>query len=429
MEHKTDVKWFTDAKYGLFIHWGLYSILAGKWKGVQAPNTTEWIMRNMKIPLAEYQPLAKEFNPQHFDALDYVKKAKKWGMKYLCITTKHHDGFALFDTKVSDYNVMNSPYGKDIVKEFADACAAEGMPFCVYYSQMQDWEDPNGDGNNWDFNKEDKDFKKYFYGKCVPQVKELLTNYGKISMIWFDTPYDMPIELCRELRDVVKGCQPDCLINGRIGYGLGDYRNMADNCIPHDPYFGPWEAPMTLNLNWGYCEDDHNWAEPTEVIRRLSGIAAKGGNLILNIGPDKDGIIPEESVKILDTVGEWLEKNGESIFGVSATKPFPYDFEWGNATYNAETKRLYAHVLNYPKRMPKGVKLTGLKTKAISAKLLSTGEELKFSQTYEQARDERRFVIIAPENCPDATDTVLVVQLESDLETQRLDEGFFAVKQ
>ena len=156
---------------------------------------------------------------------------------------------------------------------------------------------------------------------------------------------------------------------------------------------------------------------------------SKGGNLILNVGPDKDGISPDESVRILDTVGEWLDKNGESIFGTSAIKPFPYDFEWGNATYNAETKRIYAHVLNYPKRMPKGVKLTGLKTKAISAKLLSTGEELKFSQTYEQARDERRFVIIAPEKCPDETDTVLVVQLESDLETQRLDEGFFAVKQ
>lgn len=425
MENKTDMKWFTDAKYGLFIHWGLYSVLAGRWKGQDAPRTTEWIMRNMKIPNVEYKEIAKQFNPTKFDAKEYVKKAKEWGMRYLCITTKHHDGFALFDSKVSDYNVMNTPYGKDIVRELADACAEEDMPFCVYYSQMQDWEHPDGDGNTWDFKKEDKDFKRYFYEKCIPQVKELLTNYGKISMIWFDTPYDMPIELCRELRDVVKACQPQCVINGRIGYGLGDYRNMADNCIPHDPYDGAWEAPMTLNLNWGYCAFDNNWADPTEVITRLSGIAAKGGNLILNIGPDGDGVIPEESVKILDTVGEWLKKNGESIYGTSIMPVFPYDANWGNMTYNAEEKKLYVHVLHYPKHGTK-VGSIGLKTRIKKAYVLSTGEPVKAIQTVEFARQEERLAIMMPEVCPDTTDTVVVLELEGDIEVQKLKEGYFA---
>ena len=425
MENKTDMKWFTDAKYGLFIHWGLYSVLAGRWKGQDAPRTTEWIMKNMKIPLAEYKEIAKQFNPTKFDARDYVKKAKKWGMKYICLTTKHHEGFALFDTKVSDYNVMNSPYGKDIVREFADACAEENMPFCVYYSQMQDWEHPDGNGNTWDFNKEDQDFKRYFYEKCVPQVQELLTNYGKIGMIWFDTPYDMPIELCRELREVVKACQPQCVINGRIGYGLGDYRNMADNCIPHDPYDGAWESPMTLNLNWGYCAFDNHWADPTEVITRLSGIASKGGNLILNIGPDGDGVIPEESVKILDTVGEWLDKNGESIYGTSIMPTFPYDASWGNLTYNAEQKKLYVHVLHYPQHGTK-VSCTGLKTRVKRGYVLSTGEPVKVVQSFEQAREEQRMAIMVPEVCPDTTDTVIVLELDGDIAVQKLKEGYFA---
>lgn len=422
-----DIKWFKDAKYGLIIHWGLYSIPAGLWKGVEAPRTCEWIMRNMRIPLAEYKNLAKKFNPVRFDVSDYVKKAKKWGMKYICLTSKHHDGFCLFDTKASDYNIMNTPYGKDIVKEFADACAEEGMVFCVYYSQMQDWEDPDGNGNIWDFDNDSKDFKKYFYGKCIPQVKELLTNYGKIGMIWFDTPYDMPIELCRELRDVVRSCQPDCVINGRIGYNLGDYRNMADNCIPHDPYEGAWEAPMTLNASWGYCSYDNNWAEPSEVITRLSGIAAKGGNLLLNIGPDAEGVIPERSVEILDDVGAWLEKNGESIYGTSIFPPFPYDASWGNMTYNAEKKRLYVHVINYPKITPR-LGLIGLKNKIKKAYLLATGEPVQFLQTFEQARQEERLALFLPDVCPDKTDTVVVLELDGDIRVQKLNEGYYAEK-
>jgi len=418
-----NLKWFTDAKYGLFVHWGLYSLLGGVWNGQRAPHTSEWIMKNLRVPLAEYRKLKDEFCPTEFDACDYVKKAKKWGMRYVTVTAKHHDGFAMYDSKVSDYTVTHTPYGKDIIRQFADACAEEGMTFCVYYSQMQDWEDPNGNGNTWDFDPKDQNFETYFYGKCIPQVKELLTEYGKIGMIWFDTPYDMPVELCRELAAVVKSCQPDCLINGRIGYGLGDYRQMADNSIPAHAYYGAWEVPMTLNGSWGYSSFDAHWAEPEEVIARLSAVAGKGGNLLLNVGPDREGRIPERSVEILDRVGEWLARNGESIYGTSVLPDFPYEIKWGNMTYRKEGRTLYLHIKKYPKLTPR-VSILGLKTRVRSARLLETGEALRFTQTYEYARDEERFAVWIPEICPDPVDTVVALELEDEPEAQRLEESF-----
>ena len=419
MENKTDMKWFTDAKYGLFIHWGLYSVLAGRWKGQDAPRTTEWIMKNMRIPLAEYKEIAKQFNPTKFDARDYVKKAKKWGMKYICLTTKHHDGFALFDTKVSDYNVMNSPYGKDIVREFADACAKEDIPFCVYYSQMQDWEHPDGNGNTWDFNKEDQDFKRYFYEKCVPQVQELLTNYGKIGMIWFDTPYDMPKELCEELADTVRACQPDCLINGRIGYGLGDFREVADNTIPVLSRSDVWESPMTMNSSWGYIKRDQTSKSAADVLQNLVRIVGKGGNLLLNLGPDENGLSPKVCTDALDVAGEWLEKYGDSIFGTTNIPNFPYLLTWGDLTYSKARKTLYFHVKKYPE-FPYRVLLTGLETKVNRVTLMADGSPLKYSQSYEPGRDEHRLYIFLPEVCPDADDTVVAVELEAEATAQSI---------
>ncbi len=404
-------KWFTDAKYGLFVHWGLYSMLGGVWQGKRAPHTAEWIMKNLQIPLQEYKKLADSFYPRHFNAEEYVRLAKSWGMKYIVVTAKHHDGFALYDSAYSDYTVMHTPYGKDIIRQFADACKKEGMTFCVYYSQMQDWEHPHGNGNTWDFNPEKQDFKCYFYEKCIPQVRELLTNYGPIGLIWFDTPYNMPIDLCRELRREVKKLQPQCLINGRIGYRLGDYRQMADNSIPHCRFNGAWEVPMTLNLTWGYSNFDTEWCNAAKVTERLSLVAAKGGNLLLNVGPDADGDIPPASVKILDRVGEWLKINGESIYDTVALPDFPYDIPWGNITYNDKTGRLYFHVKNYPKLTPK-VQVIGIKNKIRRVYLLKTGEELKFTQSYEQARDEERFAVYLPQECPDSTDTVVVVEPE-----------------
>ncbi|HBF15135.1 MAG TPA: alpha-L-fucosidase, partial [Clostridiales bacterium] len=274
---------FRDAKYGLFVHWGLYAIPGGEWQGEDIPCGSEWIMKNARIPLREYLRLAERFRPTSFDARALVRRAKAWGMRYVCVTAKHHDGFAMFDTAVSDRSVMHTPYGKDVIRQFADACEAEGMPFCVYYSQYQDWEDPNGFGNTWDYDPSGQDFRRYFYGKALPQVRELLTGYGRIGMIWFDTPYEMPRDLCRELRDTVKSCQPDCLINGRIGYGLGDYRQAADNSIPTFSSDAPWEVPATLNSSWGYMKRDGDFRSPESVIEQLVQVAGKGGNLLLNV--------------------------------------------------------------------------------------------------------------------------------------------------
>ncbi|MCQ2386014.1 MAG: alpha-L-fucosidase [Clostridia bacterium] len=413
-----DTKWFEEARYGLFIHFGLYAIPGGIWNGVKAPHGTEWIMRNLQIPLKDYRKLADTFNPTAFNAKDIVGKAREFGMKYLVFTAKHHDGYALYDTKVSDYSVMHSPIKRDLVKELADACREAGLVFCLYYSQMQDWEDENGNGNTWDFDPQKQDFSKYFYGKVIPQVKELLTNYGKIGLIWFDTPYDMPEELCKELERTVHTLQKECLINGRIGYRLGDYRQTADNSIPSPPLFFPWESPMTLNHTWGYSQTDDDFKSPSLVISQLVNIAGKGGNLLLNVGPGPDGTIPEKSVSVLKTVGEWLKKNGESIYGTTAAPDMPYLLPWGNITAKDGGKTLYFHVQNYP-LFPYRILLTGLENEIEDVTLLD-GTKLKYSKSYEIARDEHRFYVFLPETPPDKEDTVVKVRLKTPCSMQTL---------
>ncbi len=409
--------WFRDAKYGLFIHWGLYSALGGLWNGVQYPKNTEWIMRYGQIPVEEYRKIADSFNPVDFDAEAWVQKAKDFGAKYLCFTAKHHDGFAMYDSKVSGYNIMHTPFGRDVVKELSQACKRHGIVFCLYYSQMQDWEDPNGYGNFWDFDPESKHFETYFYGKCLPQVRELLENYGEIGMLWFDTPYDMPRALCRRLREHVHAIQPNCIINGRIGYGLGDYRQMADNEIPVLAYPGDWETPMTLNNTWGYSRTDENWKTPETVLKMLIDVAGKGGNLLINIGPDGWGKIPQGSVDILSRVGAWLDTNGRSIYGTKASPDFPYQMRWGGVT--AGERKLYLHLLT-AKENPTGILLSGIETKATGARLLKDGTPLKMTQSYEIARDEYRLKVVIPPEAQDALDTVAEVEFEDEIRIHSL---------
>ena len=412
MKRTERLEWFNAARYGLFIHWGLYAQLGGIWNGVHYPHGTEWIMRNAQIPLAEYRKLAETFNPVDFDAEAWASAAESFGSKYLCFTAKHHDGFAMYDSKVSDYNIMNTPFGRDVVKELAEACRRHNIKFCLYYSQMQDWEDPDGDGNTWDFKPEEKRFERYFENKVKPQLRELLTNYGEIGMIWFDTPYDMPVRLCRELQQYVHSIQPDCVISGRIGYGLGDFREMGDNEIPVLAYQGSWETPMTLNNTWGYSKTDESWKTPQTVIKMLIDVVGKGGNLLMNVGPDELGRFPEGSTRVLRTIGKWLEKNGESIYGAGACADFPYQIRWGGFTLHDRV--LYVHILR-TKEHPDGITIRNLQVKVRRAWRLDTGKEIPFRQSYEIARDEYRLVLDFCEKDMDPLDMVIAVELEEAL--------------
>jgi alpha-L-fucosidase len=319
--------WFREAKYGLFIHWGLYAIPGGQWKGERVPGIGEWIMFRAKVPVPEYEKLAQSFNPVKFDADAWVALAKDAGMKYMVITSKHHDGFALFDSKVSRYDVVDAtPFKRDVLRELAAACAKQGMPLGFYYSQAQDWHDPNGAGNTWDYGPDEKkDFDKYLRGKAEPQVRELLTGYGPVALVWFDTPRMMNAERAQRFTDIVRTLQPKTLIDGRLGAG-GDYVTTGDNVIPGEAQAKAWEVPATLNHTWGYRTDDHDWKSPGDVTFKLVDIVSKGGNYLLNVGPMADGVIPQSSQDVLRAVGRWLKLNGEAVYGAG---PTPWGDELG----------------------------------------------------------------------------------------------------
>ncbi len=316
------LKWFHEAKYGLFIHFGLYAIPAGEWKGQRIPGIGEWIMNRAQIPVREYERLAAGFNPFHFDADEWVQLASDAGMKYIVITAKHHDGFALYDSKVSAYDIVDAtPFKRDLLKELAEACAKRGMRLGFYYSQSQDWHDPNGAGNNWDFGPDEKkDYDKYLREKAEPQVRELLTGYGPVALVWFDTPRMMTPARAQRFADIVRALQPMTLIDGRLGMA-GDYATTGDNVIPPAVQYDAWETPATINHTWGYKHYDLDWKSPGQIVFKLVDIVSKGGNYLLNIGPRADGVIPPASQETLRAAGKWLKVNGEAVYGAWPT-PF-----------------------------------------------------------------------------------------------------------
>jgi len=342
--------WFRHDKFGMFVHWGPYSRLAGEWKGNRIPPGTEaeWIMQRFNIPVAEYRAMAHGWNPVKFDAAQFAKLARAAGMKYLVVTAKHHDGFAMYHSRVSAYNIVDwTPFHRDIVKELSEACRREGIRFCVYYSHREDWDDPNGYGNHWDYDPARKDFEKYLREKSLPQLRELLTGYGPLGLVWFDRGMDTT-EQAKRFIDLVHELQPECLINGRVGnYShelLGDYQNMNDNGMPAGGMDEYWETPQTLNGTWGYSKFDQEWKTPANVIQRMVEIVSKGGNYLLNIGPMADGAIPAPSVAVLEKVGEWMRRNGDSIYGTAACPVG--QFPWGRCTVKGE--RVYLHAFQRP---------------------------------------------------------------------------------
>ena len=324
---ETRLEWFREAKYGLFIHWGLYALPAGEWNGKRSPGLGEWVMLRSAVPVTEYEKLASRFNPVKFDADAWVKLAKDAGMKYIVITSKHHDGFAMFRSSASRYNIVDAtPFKRDILKELADACARGGIRLGFYYSQSQDWHERNGAGNEWDFGPDDKkDYDQYLRSKAEPQVKELLTNYGKVALIWFDTPRMMTGDRAQRFANIVRSTQPDTLIDGRLGTE-GDYRSTGDNVIPSDVSGEAWEVPATLNHTWGFRKDDTDWKSPGQIAFKLVDIVSKGGNYLLNVGPTAEGVIPQASQDVLRTVGRWLQVNSEAVYGAG---PTPFGDEMG----------------------------------------------------------------------------------------------------
>jgi alpha-L-fucosidase len=421
---KERMAWFRNDKLGMFIHFGPYSALAGEWKGHKTPvgDEAEWIMQRFNIPVADYRQMAHQFNPAKFDAEQCVALARAAGMKYLVVTAKHHDGFAMYHSQVSKYNLVEwTPLKRDIVKELAGACKKAGIRFCVYYSHREDWDDPGGYGNNWDYNRSTKNFQQYLDHKSKPRLRELLTGYGPLGLVWFDRGMDTRAH-AQEFVDMVHQLQPECLINGRVGnYGqelMGDYQDMNDNGMPTGGLDEYWETPQTLNTTWGYSKFDQQWKTAGNVIQRLVEIVSKGGNYLLNIGPMGDGSIPAPTVATLRKVGAWMSRNSVSIYGSSAC-PLP-ESPWGRCTVNGST--VYLHVFSWPSDQI--LRVPGLLNTARSARTLVDGQKLKV------AHENGVTAITLPARPTDESDSVVVLELDAAprvaplLTTQGSDAGF-----
>jgi len=415
------MKWWRDARLGMFIHWGIYSVPAGTYKDQQVPGTGEWIMNSAHIPVAEYEQFAKQFNPAKFNAEQWVHIAKNAGIKYIVITSKHHDGFCLWDSKVSNYDIMDAtPFKRDILKELSAACKKQGIRLCFYHSIM-DWHHPDAQGtffpNYNDGGRSNPNFAQYAENYMKPQLKELVNNYGPLGVMWFDGEWipDWTEEQGKDLYKYVMGLQPNIIINNRVGKGrkgmeglskdeesAGDFGTPEQQVPPKGLPGVDWETCMTMNDTWGYVSYDNNWKSTEALLRNLVDIASKGGNFLLNVGPTSEGLIPQPSVERLAAMGEWMKANGESIYGTTAS-PFGM-VPWGRCT--AKPGKVYLHIFNWPTTGK--LEVTGLINKVEKAYLLADNKQAGLAVS----QDEDNIVISVPEKAPDTIDTVVVLEIK-----------------
>ncbi|MBT3193383.1 MAG: glycosyl hydrolase [Verrucomicrobia bacterium] len=406
--------WFRDAKFGMFIHWGVYAVPAGTYDGKRISGIGEWIMNRGKIPVAEYKAFAPDFTASKYDPKAWVALAKRAGMRYIVITSKHHDGFALFDSKVTDWDAVDaSGAGRDLIDPLAKASRKAGLKFGLYYSQAQDWTHPGGakarykEGESWDeANK--GDFDTYLRTIAAPQVEEILTRY-KPDVLWWDTPTWMTTERAARLIPYV-GRVPGIIHNNRLGGGFKGDTTTPEQHIPATGLPGDWEVCMTMNKTWGYKSYDHNWKSVEDITHKLCDIVSKGGNFLLNVGPTAEGEIPQESIDRLEAVGRWLDVNGEAIYGTTAS-PF-HKLPWGRATKKVRENgaTIYLHVFDWPGDGK--LLVPGLRNDIRSASLLAGGKPIVTVQ------GDEGVTLQLPKSAPDAIASIIRLEVEGKLNVE-----------
>ncbi len=391
------IDWWRKATFGMFIHYGLYSLLGRH----------EWIMNRERIPLAEYEKLAAKFTAENFDPRSYARLAREAGMKYVIMTTKHHEGFCLFDTALTDYKSVNSAAGRDLIREFADAVRAEGLGLGFYYSMM-DWHHPDGARCLHDEAARQR-FVEYTHG----QVRELMSNYGKVDILWYDVPWPLKPDGWDSLglNYMVRSLQPHILINNRslLPEDFGTPEQKVEAMAP----YRAWEACLTMNDTWCWNYADHNWKSVKDILGLLVQSARGGGNLLMNIGPKPDGTVPQESVERLQAVGKWLERHGEAIYAMERART-----EWNaGGVSTVKGNVMYYHCRNW---FGSELTLGGIESKVRRVWLLTTGQEVDFTQTFEPTQQLKMRGL--PEESPDEHMAVIAIECEGS-PRQRLGAG------
>lgn len=418
--HRTD--WFREAKFGMFVHFGLYSILGGSYNGHTLPDTSfphgkswyaEWIEQRLEVPHEVYRGLVKKFNPVKFNADEWIRLAKEAGMKYFVITAKHHDGFALWNSKVSDYDIASTPYKKDILGELAKACKKYGLKFGFYYSHCEDWNYPGGAKPHWKPRVGEAAFAKYWKEKVIPQIKELINRYHP-DLFWFDTWGDEQekVFITDKRRDqliaLIRKMEPKCLINGRISYlnpgDQVDYLSMLDNAYPGEKKNKPWQTPATMVHSWGWHAKDYHWKTSRQMISFLVSNVSKGGNYLLNVGPKPDGSFPKMAVRRLMEIGGWMAANSEAVYGTRhVNKNAPEGVVFTKIQNPDGTISLYVCLL---KERSAKLALPFKYADVLNCELLQSGMPVQYQKT-----NDDKVMLILPKKVANLYDGVQVVKL------------------